>query len=242
MAATLLKGPVVPMRCILAVYVLLLTACVAPATPPGGTTRPCAPSEEAPPAMPAVSMPPGVAAPPTPGPFSFRIADPPIAASGENDTAQVDGRPMSFQAGILFITLIAADVEWEGPEGKLPGILAHHALIEPVLRDFDLEVIEQSRIPQRFEPTMNKVDGTVVTPPPVRRWWLKPDFLVRVKNAESESLDTLQADATALGIRGTWVFPHRATAGLFARAYRIQRRKHCYDIRFAGPNVMADPA
>jgi hypothetical protein len=119
-----------------------------------------------------------------------------------------------------------------------PGILAHQALIEPVLHDFDLEVVEQSRIPQHLEPTMSKADGTVVTPPPVRRWWVEPSFLVRVKGADAEPLDTLQADAVALGVRGTWVFPHRAAAGLFARAYRIQRRKHCYDVSYAGPNFV----
>lgn len=229
------------MRYILPPFVFVLAACVAPATPPGGATRPCTPLDEAPRAMPAASVPPGVEVPPTPGPFTFRVADPPITTVGDNDTAQVDGRPMPFQAGILVISLIADDVEWEGPEGKLPGILAHHALIEPVLRDFDLEVVEQSRIPQGLQPTMNKADGTVVTPPPVRRWRLKPDFLVRVKNADTEPLDTLLADATALGVRGTWVFPHRAAAGLFARAYRILRRKHCYDIRGAGPNLVMIP-
>lgn len=213
--------------------VALLAGCSNPTM--GAEGSPCPPSNEA--------LLAGPGAPGSQEPFTYEILEqPPEGADPEIDVVQTGAYPMRIQANNLVVSFQAEPVEMTLPEGNLPGIQAHHALIEPVLRDFNLEVVRQSRIPLDLQPVQIKPDGSVQTPPPVSRWMVQPSFLVRVVDAESEPLTELVSDATVLGLRGKWTFERPRTAGLFARYFSLLRRKDCYGIQAVSPNSIASPA
>lgn len=224
-----------PQFCLLAA---MLAGCSAP--PTVASLGACPPSSEP---LAAQIMPPqpgeGVGVPTS---FTYEVLEQPPAGVDESvDTIQMGAMTMRVQPDTLIVSFEADEVEMELPEGKLPGIQAHHALIEPVLRDFNLEVVEQSRIPIGLQPVQAGPEGGVQPPPPITRWKVRPSFLVRVVGADTVPLTTLKEDATLLGIRGDWVFQRRRTAGLFTRFFQVLRRKNCYGIQNVGPNSLASP-
>jgi hypothetical protein len=171
-----------------------------------------------------------------PAPFAFTVSTEPAAgATAERDVAEVNGAPMQFQADVLLLDFDAPDASIELPSGRPTGILSHREPIEPVLRDFDLELVEQMVLPILMPSPAPSAAST-------SRTTAKASFLVRVRNAEAVPLTDLQADAVAAGFGDVWTFHRAGAAGTFARAVQLTRAKPCYRLRGVGLNVYFTPA
>ena len=174
---------------------------------------------------------------PTPKPFSFTVsAEPSESATAEFDVAEVNGAPIRFQADILLLDFDGPDVSVEVSGDKPTGILAHRELIEPVLRDFNLELVEQMVMPGP------PVPSPAPSAEPPSRVTAKSSFKVHVRNAEAVPLEGLQAVAVAAGFGDAWTFYRAGAAGTFARAVQLTRAMPCYRLKGVSLNIQFMPA